>query len=251
MSVIPSDGLKKSLAIINEVFSGIPGTPYWLSFGGLWAIVRNSGVIPDDDLDICVRYPADFEAIVRGFKSYGYQLKKAILNDVDTGQVLYCGFDRPDLLHICISFWIEKHGKLWWCHDENNDLLNPGEIGVPKSGYYFKGCPKEIIDQDLAFKKVEWPGLRGDNRVSVPIDAGELLDYCYPGWAYKWQRFDPSIGQTGESVSYYNGKAVSKNMVHLDSIADFDTPKYEVEFNKNRDIYLAARKKLQKSTFGR
>jgi hypothetical protein len=45
----PGQTLENTIRIINEAFH-YSSIPYWLCFGGLWALIKNEGVIPDGDL---------------------------------------------------------------------------------------------------------------------------------------------------------------------------------------------------------
>lgn len=250
MELKPSPLMERTLKVINECL-GFAGVPYWLSFGGLFALVRNDGIIPDGDFDICTYYGADWKRIVRAFAGFGMKMSKGVIDDT-TGNMLYCGFnyegDARKFTHICLSFWIKKRGMRWYCHDQNGDLKD-GEIGVPKSGYFFKGVPADIVADDRAFKFVEWPGICGRTKVRVPLRAGTLLDTTYIGWAYKWQRYNVYRNQVERDKlhSYYSGGGISPHMVHLDSVADFgDNQKYDAAYREGRRKYNIKLKEIVK-----
>jgi len=250
----PSPMLERTVKMINEVF-GFAGVQYWLSFGGLFGIVKNDGIIPDGDFDICVRYGEDWKRIVRAFDSWGMKLSKGIVNDVDKSNMLYCGFNysgaQKKFAHICLSFWYPANGKRWYCHDQKMEM-QPGQVGVPPSGYWFKGVPEHIVDDRSLFKMVEWPGLDGAIKVNVPIMAGTLLDTTYIGWAYKFQRYNVKGNkpEPDKMQSYYRSGAISPDMVHLKSVADFGRKSvYEQAHAEGKAKWDRKLKEVSKTTF--
>ena len=199
----PGPELEKAFIAINNTFKQVGGR-YWHCFGGLWGLACNQGIIPDGDLDICAFYPTDWEHLANAFAGQGFERSKVLLDD-QTGKALFMGVENKNLgIYICISFWYRWREYYFWCHDEKQDL-QPKEIGSPKSGYFFKGCPSRLLDHDSKFMEVEWPGISGRTRVSVPMLSGEILDICYPGWPYRIQRYDP------QQYQYQFDKTVSVN----------------------------------------
>lgn len=220
MKLGPSKELEQTIRTINEVF-GSAHEQYWLCFGGLWGLVMNSGVIPDGDLDLCTYYGVNRDRIEKCFKSHGYVMSKAILDDV-TGKTLYCGFNGAGLPHICLSFWYQSNGYRWYCHDENKDLNGPG---VPASGYTFKGIPEDLVDISEKFRLVEWPGISGKYKIRVPRFPGAILDCLYEDWAYRKQRYTPKDYQIIEEkcVSYHQGGvSVPQIKIHINSMAEWN-----------------------------
>ena len=231
----PCDQLEHVLKKIDWAFSLQAKIPYWIHFGGLLAIVKKDGYIPDGDIDICTYYENNHKArqIIKLFCSQGFRLKKVLLNDTNINEMLYCGFDwskpqTPEQYlsekfypHICLSFWYPHNGIRYYCHDEKNDIAIGGE-GPPKSGYYFKGFPGEYT-QEMYLKKVEWPGISPKTKISVPLFP--CLSKMYPGWAYNEQRYN--ITRSHEVIpekmrDLWRETAISEHMVHIKSMADWN-----------------------------
>lgn len=189
MALEPSRLLEQTVRDIGNAFHGA-GIPYWLCFGGLWGLVVNRGIIPDDDFDVCTYYGEDHEKLIRQFNNLGYTTKKVLLNDSDQSRAMYMGFDNKDLTtHVCVSFWYPYKDLRFYCHDQNNELRTIGERGVPeKKGYFLRGIKRDLLDGENKFKDVEWIGLPGRIKVRVPRFPGYILDSCYPDWAYWKQR---------------------------------------------------------------
>lgn len=243
----PCKGLESTVRIINEVFYK---RDYWICFGGLWGIIMNDGIIPDGDLDVGVLYGYDWKKLVKRFNSYGYQLSKAMLNDVDQEHILYAGFEHNQYPHICVSFWYPHDGYRYFCHDSQGCIPAGSGAQVPSKGYSFKGVPAYAVDdQVLGFKMVDWPGLPGRCKIRVPVYPGVMLDHLYPAWAYRKQRY--VVQEYGEihrdrMESYHKGGAISPMRVHVRSMGDFNNPNFlakEIERNKND---YAVKLKLQK-----
>lgn len=216
----PSQKLENTFKIINQVFN-YAGVKYWLCFGGLWGLVRNDGVIPDDDLDLCVFYSNDYKRIEKAFKmSQGrYTMIRAMVDDKNKENALYCGFESEvGYPHICLSFWFIQNGVYYYCHDQMNEVEG---IGVPKSGYFFRGVPEYCIKETMM---VEWPGINQMTKICVPAYPGGVLDNMYPNWAYKKQRYEikKNVIQKDKMVSYHHGGAMSPYTVHVNSMADFN-----------------------------
>ena len=246
MPVPPSDILENSLKSINYCFQ-YSRIPYFMSFGGLYALIRNNGTIPDHDLDICTYYGQDWKKIKKIFEGRGYVCGKVMLNDADPDNALYMSFNHPKFLHICLTFWIKKHGIRWYCHDNQFTVEN---IGFPKIGYFLKGVPAELVDDETLFRWVEWPGINQMTKVRVPRFPGGFLDHMYEDWGYKKSRYNIDKKHTiieDKRKSYHKGGAISPYMVHLDSIADFeDAKKYQIrleEGQKNYKIHLKTTEK--------
>ena len=234
MGLKPCDQLEHVLKKINWVFNLQLKIPYWVHFGGLLAIIKKDGYIPDGDLDLCTYYENTHQArkIIKLFCSQGFKLKKILLNDV-TQEVVYFGLDwgKPQTTeqylseqfypHICVSFWYKHGDQRYYCHDQNNDVAI-GQEGVPKSGYYFKGFPAHYI-QEKYLKNVEWPGINQKTKITVPIFP--LLSKMYPAWGYNKQRFyvDKRHNIIPEKMlDVWRETAISEHMVHLQSMNDWN-----------------------------
>jgi hypothetical protein len=197
-------------------------------------------VIPDGDIDICVHYGADYKTIIKCFEQLGgWKKSKVMLNDANHNSALYAGVECQEMgLYVCISFWYPWEDYLFWCHDQKQ------EVGIsqeepPKSGYWFKGCPRGLLEGENKFIMVEWPGIRQCTKVRVPVFAGTLLDLCYPGFGYWIQRYnienyrfeqdkcvsvnDPVFNKSTDA------HAISPYMVHVSSMADFTTKREEIK----------------------
>ena len=248
MELKPSAELEKSIRIINHNMN-YTRIPYWLSFGALWGLVRNNGTVPDGDFDICTYYGADWKKIRKVFESRGFTMSKALINDADPENILYMGFNHPEYAHVCISFWYPAHGMRWYCHDENKDVPM-GQTGVPKSGYYMKGVPAEIVNDESMFKMVEWPGIDGLDKIRVPIMAGTMLDNLYIGWAYKKQHYVPGsshLVDVDKLRSYYAGGAQARYAVHLDTFGQMaDKPYIDRELAKSEAAWRLRLKEIVK-----
>ena len=93
MPLEPGKELEHCIKILDMAFR-YANVHYWLHFGALWGKNMNAGVVPDGDFDCCVYYGSDWKRIVKSFEGYKYKLSKAILNDCDKDNILYCGFNR-------------------------------------------------------------------------------------------------------------------------------------------------------------
>jgi hypothetical protein len=253
--VKPCKGLQNSIRIIQQVFR-LSGEKYWLSFGGLFGIVMRDGIIPDSDLDICTYYGANWQRIKKTFERCGYRFIKALRSDTDPEQVLYCSFednhsgfggDKDNHMpHICLSFWYPHGDKYYYCHDQCFEVKSG--IDVPKSGYFFRGVPKDLADRPEYFREVEWPGINGQYKVSVPRFPGAMLDYLYPDWAYLQQRYN--VGRDhkidlSRCDSVYHGGAVGRYAVHVKSMADWKNAAHvEAELKKSEKKYWLRLKEL-------
>lgn len=219
----PSKLLQNTIRIINSVFNYC-NTQYWLCFGGLWGLIQNDGVIPDGDLDLCVFYGTDYKRIVKAFESSPgrYKCKKVLVDDTNHDNALYCGFNSDDgYPHICLSFWYKHDFVHYYCHDQHHEVSG---IGVPNSGYYFRGVPSSAVTVQNAFRRSEWPGIEQTVKIWVPSYPGIILDNMYPDWAYIKQRYN--IGNNHKidkekTVSIYKGGACSPFSVHVKSMAEF------------------------------
>jgi hypothetical protein len=213
--------LGKVLRLVDYVFRQA-GATYWLSFGALWGLIQNRGVIPDEDFDFCVPYETDWKRIQRGFAAWSYGLAKAMLNDIDQEKALYCGFNRSGWPHICVSFWYPHDGMRYYCHDQRHELKAPG---VPPSGYWFKGVPKECLDYGF---RAEWPGIPQDIKIMVPAIAGSILDSHYPMWSYIRQRYNIYDHEVipEKTVSIFRSGAMSRYAVHVQSMKQWGDAGY-------------------------
>jgi hypothetical protein len=230
----PSPKIETTIRVINQVMSRSVNN-YWLCFGALWGIVMNKGVIPDGDLDICVMYGEDYNKIQKTFLCApgGYTMAHALVDDV-TGKALHCSFNSKTLPHICLSFWYPHNGIRYFCHDQNFEVSG---IGVPKSGYFFKGVPDSALQY---FRMVEWPGINQMHKINVPRFPGAVLDNLYPDWAYRKQRYNIKNNNVEEEkmVSYHKGGAISPYRVHVQSMSSFsDNKGIEIELLKNKASY--------------
>jgi hypothetical protein len=230
----PCKELERALQIVNSAFlcssqtwSAKSSIPYWLCFGALWAIVQNRGIIPDRDLDICTYYGIPWEPIARGFETHGYQKMKVMIDDTCPAKAVYMNFEHATLPHICVSFWYPNNGLSYYCHDEKHEVAG---VGVPASGYWFKGLPTELIDGPERFIMVEYPGIPGSIKIRVPKLPGQFLDNMYPSWAYRTQRYAAhyAVDET-KMVSIYRGSATSPYRVWVKSMSQWEDEKYVIE----------------------
>jgi len=235
----PGPIIERTIKDINDIFDS---KDYWLAFGGLWGIIRNRGIIPDNDFDICVRYGYDWKQIERKAVKIGYQIKKVMVDDTKKENALYMGIYN-EKIYICISFWYQFKDLLFWCHDQLQEVHG---IGTPQSGYFFKGIHKEYFDRDYKFTMAEWPGIVQNVKIRVPLFSGKLLDLAYPAWPYLKQRYvikDYSV-EEDKCVSvndpvYVKGsheRATSRYRVHVKSMAEFsDEEKINLELSKSAE----------------
>lgn len=250
-----SKRLDLALRMAHEALGGMTRT-HWLCFGGLWAVVQNNGIIPDDDLDFCVYYEdQDWKKLVRNFEQRGYKCSKVLLNDTNPAEAVYAGFNHRDNVnlpddekypHICLSFWYRSHGYRWYCHDQNKEVS--GE-GVPSSGYFFKGIPEKLVDHPDMFRMAEWPGIPGATKVMVPRFPGEILDCLYPDWAYRKQRYQVEYGVVDleRSVSVYQGGAMARHRVHCRSMANWNNEGYiNDQLEQSGKDYMAMLRRTRK-----
>ncbi len=244
MSLEPGKVLENAIRTIDMAFR-YAGVHYWLHFGALFGLCKRDGVIPDADFDCCVYYGSDWKKIVQSFKSYGYTMSKAIINDTDPQNIMYCGFNRDEWPHVCVSFWYPHNGIRYYCHDTHHEL-KPGEIGVPKSGYYFKGMPDFFVKDVSMFKRVEWPGINQQFKVSVPVLPA--LDYMYPAWPYIQQKYTVDKNQVDHDKmpSIRQSGAISPYMVHLQSMRQWSDEKFiETELKKGEEKWRLEIKRLR------
>lgn len=237
----PGRSTEIAIRVFNQAMN-YSGSPYWLSFGGLWAIIRNSGIIPDGDFDLCTYYGADYQRIQKAFKGVPgrYEMTKAIVSDVDKTKALYCSYSSSEgLPHICLSFWYLHEGIRYYCHDQHHEVEG---VGVPRSGYFFRGCPAEHVeDNPNNFRMVEWPGINQQIKVRVPRFPGVMLDNLYPDWAYKKQHYEVGKGLIDEErmVSYHKGGAVSSYAVHVQGMNDWNNQGHvRQELEKSKAAWL-------------
>ncbi len=224
MALEPGKTLEKAIRVIDRAFR-YASTHYWLGFGALWGLCQNDGIVPDEDFDCCVYYGSDWKRIRKSFEAWGYTLSKAMLNDADPDNIVYCGFNKEGWPHICVSFWYLHNGIRYYCHDQNRDL-RPGEVKVPGSGYFFKGIPEFFVKDESMFKRVEWPGIQQNFKITVPMLPA--LDYLYPCWPYIKQRYLIQHNEIDKdkSISVYRHGAISPYMVHVDSMNQWNDAHY-------------------------
>lgn len=224
----PGQKLEKTLKVINNAMN-YASVPYWLCFGGLWGLIQNDGVVPDGDLDLCTYYGQDYRRIAKAFAATPgrYIMTKAIVSDTDKDMALYCGFNsEAGLPHLCLSFWYPHEGISYYCHDQAHEVKG---VGVPASGYFFRGVPTYAIEKDDCFRLVEWPGIVQSIKIRVPRFPGVVLDHLYPDWAFRQQKYNIDRKHTvirDKSVSYHKGGAISPYAVHVVSMNDFQNKKH-------------------------
>lgn len=234
----PGKEIENTIRIINQTMN-YASIPYWLCFGGLYALVKNNGVIPDGDFDLCTYYGMDYKRIEKAFKgSPGrYNMSKAIVDDTNQDRALYCSFSSEvGLPHLCLSFWYPHEDKMYYCHDQRHEVTG---VGVPKSGYFFRGVPSVMLEnKEENFRMAEWPGIEQSAKIRVPRFPGLILDSMYPDWAYKKQMYEVRTGAPVNEEklgSYHRGGAISPFAVHVQSMNDWGNPpmvKTELENSK-------------------
>jgi hypothetical protein len=202
--------LRPSLIVentLNEINS-ILHDDYWLCFGGLWGLISNRGVVPDNDFDFCSFYGTKESLTYRQrFEAKGWTCGRVVLNDVPEADgiryPLYMGFGKAGYPHVCLSFWYPAQDKYWFCHDEKKEVKNGDE--KPLSEFHLKGIPKEFLKD---FMRVEWYACNPKTTVRVPVMAGSILDLCYSKWAFRIHKYWPE----GYQMDW--GKYVSVNDPH-------------------------------------
>lgn len=222
----PSQKLENTIKIINSAFN-FAGVKYWLCFGGLWGLIRNNGIIPDDDIDLCVLYGEDHNRIAKAFSGTPgrYSMTKVMLNDTDKNRAVYCAFNsEAGYPHICLSFWYKHNDIRYYCHDQHREVVG---IGTPSSGYYFRGVPAYAVEGDV-FRMVEWPGIQQATKIRVPRFPGVILDNMYPDWGYMKQRYEIKKNDVNQEkmASYHKGGAISPYAIHVSSMGEFLNEKY-------------------------
>jgi len=237
----PGRDIEIALRVINRAMN-YAGIPYWLCFGGLWALIKNNGIIPDGDFDICTYYGMDYKRVQKSFEGAPgqYVMNKALVDDTDPTKALYCSFSSAEgLPHICLSFWYLHKGIRYYCHDQHHEV--EGE-GIPRSGYVFRGVPAESVeDKPENFKMVEWPGINQQTKVRVPRFPGVILDNLYPDWAFKKQHYEvkPGVIIEEKMMSYHKGGAVSPYVVAVKSMRDFSNDTYyNLELEKSQKAWI-------------
>jgi hypothetical protein len=228
MSLEPCLKLERTIRVIHSVFGGAR-INYWLGFGGLLGITKYDGIIPDDDFDICVMYGTDYRRIERSFYRFGFKMVRAMQNDMDPSNVVYAGFnplDREKFAHVCVSFWYLHDGIRYYCHDQAHEVVG---TMVPPSGYFFKGVPDHVVNDERLFRLVEWPGIPQRAKIRVPRFPGEMLDCTYRDWAYQKQKY--TVGKKFEfkpemAAPYNKSSAKSRYRVHVKSMAQWNDTKY-------------------------
>jgi len=223
MPVEPSKTLENTLRMVQKAFAyaGL-AKKYWLSFGALWGLVKNGGTIPDNDIDVCTYYGEDYERLTKAFAGCGYTRTHCMVSDTDPSKALHMGFNRQGLLHICVSFWYKWGDYRFYAHDNAHEIQG---VGSPSQGYYFKGMPAAIVDDERFFKMVEWPGIQQMYKIRVPLFAGSMLDNEYLCWPYTKQRYNIGAKHQIEPenmASIHKGGVATRYAAHLQSMAEWD-----------------------------
>jgi hypothetical protein len=223
LPLCPSKLLEKTIVDIEEIFQGIS---HYICFGALWGLIRNRGIIPDCDFDMCVFYGTDWKEIAKKAESKGYIVKKIMVSDIDKSKALYMGFYKGDI-YICVSFWYPFEDYYFWCHDQHQEVKDG--VGCPQTGYFFKGVERWML---AGFMKVEWPGIIQNVKITVPVCSGSILDLCYPAWPFLIQRYVIQNNEVNEekcvSINdpiYVKGsqeRATSRYKVHVKSMKEFE-----------------------------
>ena len=231
MAIEPGKRLQNTLSVVHRAFHSA-GVPYWLSFGGLWGLVRNNGIIPDNDLDFCTYYGADHERLAKILGGFGYTMTRCMLSDVEP-RAVYASFDHPQWIHFCLSFWYPYQppngpALRFYCHDSAHEIQG---VGIPTVGYHFRGTMAEWVDGSDMFLDAEWPGIQQMIKVRVPRFPGGILDTCYPAWAYKKQRYNLAAHEVipEKMRSYYHGGAMSKWAVSVKSMRQWEDHRHVAE----------------------
>lgn len=245
MPIGPSQELENTFRILNTSFN-YTRIPYWLSFGGLWSLIMNNGIIPDHDLDVQTYYGQDWKKLRRVLEGRGYIMTRAMQNDVDPDNILYMAFNHPKWLHLCITFVYPSYGIRWYCHDNHFTVTG---VGIPTIGYFFKGYPEDLVEGDEKFFMAEWPGITQEVKIRVPRFPGGILDHLYPAWAYRKQRYNVEKHkvQPDKMKSIHKGGAISPYMVHLDSMGDFkNESKFRGKFEEGKRNFKIHLKNIRK-----
>jgi hypothetical protein len=241
----PSKELERTIRIVDQVFR-VCNEPYWLCFGGLWGLIMNRGIVPDGDLDLCTYYGSDWNRIIKAFQGFGYEMTCGMQDDTATQNLLYASFRHMDLPHLCLSFWYPVDDLIFFCHDSHHEVKG---IGVPESGYWFRGVPKQLIQDASMLRRVEWPGIDGGFKISVPLYPGQILDNLYPAWAYHRQKYVVVNNQVQDDKldSVYHGGACSRFAVYVKSMRQWSDKKYvEEQLRDAEKKYLLRIKDLSK-----
>jgi len=222
MSVEPSQLLENTLKMCHKAFAyaGL-AKKYWLSFGGLWGMIQNNGVVPDNDLDFCTYYGEDWQRIAKAMKASGYEMSHCMVSDTDR-KAIHMGFNHQKLMHICLSFWYKWGDLRFWAHDNQHEVKG---VGTPNSGYWWKGMPAWIVDDDRYFKMAEWPGINQAVKIRVPLFAGSMLDNEYLCWGYTKQRYVIDRKHTidpDRMASIHKGGVATRHTIHINSMAEWD-----------------------------
>jgi hypothetical protein len=221
MELKPGKLIEQTIGEIEGIFEEIT---HWTCFGALWGLIRNEGTIPDGDLDVCVHYGASWKEISDKAAKYGYETKKVVVNDIDKDKALFMGLIKNEM-YICLSFWYPFKDFLFWCHDQDNEVKNG--VGIV-SHYFFKGAPKWLFK---SFVDVEWPGIRQDIKIRVPVMAGSILDLCYPRWFDLRQRY------VIQNYTYQRDKCISVNdPAYIKGSPERATSRYTLNLNSMKEF---------------
>jgi hypothetical protein len=240
--IAPGKDLERMIRHIDHAFR-MAGSPYWLCFGGLWGLICNRGTVPDGDLDICTYYGQDHNRIKKTCESFGWTNGCTLLNDTEP-HALYQRF-RSGGMHFCLSYWYRWRDLLFYCHDSTQEVK--GEA-VPKAGYWFRGMPAWCVEKPEMLRRVEWPGISGEYKISVPHCPGVILDNLYPDWAYRKQRYvvyEHTI-QDDKLASIWKGGAFSRYQVYVKSMRQWKDDKYvRNQLLASEEKYYAKLKAIQ------
>jgi hypothetical protein len=223
----------------------------------LIGIAKKDGVIPDGDIDVCVYYEdvSKWRNIVKHFYSHDYRMSKALLNDTDREKILYMGFNYKHVQtkeqyiseeffpHICVSFWYLHKGIRYYCHDQHHEVA--GE-DVPKAGYFFKGFDNQYIEDVSLFKRVEWPGIPGNIKISAPMLP--CLEQMYPCYIYNQQRYMVQENQVQHDKlrDTCRSGAISRYQVRVKSMGDWNNENHVRQQLEDSETKWRAKLKLMK-----
>jgi len=195
-------------------------TRWFFCFGTMLEYVADRTFKLNYDIDIGVFYgECDADKLIKGFKSFGYEVKDMVLHDVDK-KPLNIHFRPTGELegtpHIDVYFWIKSKKYYYHTYDVNRE----GKKILKK--YVFKGIPAEWIEPDK--KDIEryrksgietgqvlneqgiWNydiyGDHNEYKFTIPYKYGTLLDEWYPGWRFR---------------QHYKGQSMSRKTIELKS----------------------------------
>lgn len=165
--------LDSALSFIVD--DGINYQRWFISFGSLLYVIRdkNLGLEFNQDIDISIVGPHNYDKIKGRLEEDGFQLVSHIKNDI-TGEVLFADFKSPNGLSVDLFFWINHNGYLWHTYDY---MAERPENGIPNR-YHFKALPQWMMTGEPY--KYDW--FQEMSPLKIPNKYGTLLDYWYPHW---------------------------------------------------------------------